>query len=109
MKYLILLLAPLFLVASQERLTPIEHGSIHNYNKRPIVKMSKKNRMHKLHKVDEHAVATIVKAKTAEEVEDMKLLHSGSLLKYKIKTEHYLLEINALDGTIISKQKRSNI
>ena len=106
MKYLILLLAPLFLFASQDRLSNSEHNSIHNYNNRPIVKMNKNQKMHRLHKVNEKEVAKITQDVTGEEFSDMKLLHSGNILKYYIKTKNYTLEVNALDGKIISKTKR---
>lgn len=67
MKCLTLLLTPLFVFASESALTPSEHNSIHNYNKRPIVKMKQKQNVHKLHKVDEKEAAEIAKKETNED------------------------------------------
>ncbi|MCF6309538.1 MAG: PepSY domain-containing protein [Sulfurimonas sp.] len=103
MKHLILLLTPLFVFATQSTLTPSEHNSIHGYNNRPIVKMGKKQKMHQLHKVDEQEAIKIVKNATHEDVARMKLIHSGNILKYKVTTKSYLVEINALDGEILKK------
>ena len=106
MKYLTLLLTPLFIFASSNTLTPMEHNSIHGYNKRPVVKLQEKRNMHKLHKVDEEAAAKIVKKETGEDVQSIKLTHTGNILKYFVKTESYNLTINALDGKVSNKVKR---
>jgi uncharacterized membrane protein YkoI len=101
MKLLIILLSPLLVFASGETLSPSEHRSIHNYNNSPIVKMNKKRNMHKLHKVDEEMAKSIAKKETNEDVENMKLMHQGNILFYRVKTKNHLLKINALDGSII--------
>ena len=105
MKYLTLLLTPLFIFASQNTLTPSEHNSIHGYNNRPIVKMQKKRNMHKLHKIDEDTAKEIAKQETGEDVINLKIMHRNRMLLYKIQTKKYRLEINALDGNIIKKIK----
>lgn len=105
MKYYTLLLTPLFLLASQSTLTPSEHSLIHSSNHRPMIKMQQKRNMHKLHKIDEQEAAKITKKETNEEVKHLKLTHSGRILKYIIKTENYILTINALDGAILNKEK----
>ena len=105
MKYLTLLLTPLFVFASEGTLTPTEHNSIHGYNNRPTVKIGKKQKMHRLHKVDEKEASQIAKENTKEEVKKLKLTHSGNILKYRVVTKSYVLEINALNGEILSKKK----
>ena len=67
MKLFTLLLAPLFVYASQSSLTPSEHNSIHGYNHKPTVKMQKKRNMHKIHKVDEEMAKNIAKKETNED------------------------------------------
>ena len=102
MKYIsTLLITTLSLFASENTLTPSEHSSIHNYNNRPIIKMNKKQNMHRLHKVDEEQVTQIVKKETNEDIQKIELLHNGNILKYKVKTKSYILYVNALDGKII--------
>ena len=105
MKYFTLLLTPLFVFAAEGRLTPMEHNSIHNYNNKAIVKMQKKNNMHKLHKIDEKEASKIVKNITNEGIDNMKLTHRGKVLFYKIQTKSYSIKINAMDGTIIDKTR----
>ena len=106
MKYLILLLTPLIVLASESTLTPNEHNSIHGYNNRPVVKMQKRRNMHILHKIDEKEVAVIASQETNEEIQSIKLTHTGNILKYLVKTKNYTLSINALDGAILNKIKK---
>ena len=112
MKIVILLLVPFIIFASSEllyvgeTLSNAEHLSLHNsYNHRPSVKMKNKRKIHKLHKVDEEQAKQIAKDETKEEVEFMKLTHHKTYLIYKVSTKRYDLTINALDGTVIKKQK----
>jgi len=104
-KYLLLLL-PLTVFASGEKLTTQEHNSIHGYNQRAVVKMNEKQNMHKLHKIDEKELALLVKKETGEEALSIKLSHSGKYLLYRVKTKSYFLEVNALDKTVMKKEKR---
>ena len=103
MKYLPLLLAPIFAFASQA-MTPMEHSSVHGYNKNPVLKTKTEQRMHKLHNVEENQAIEIVKKETAEDVEKIKLAHSGNFLIYKATTENYRVQVNALDGTVMKKE-----
>lgn len=106
MKYSILLTIPMFVFAQGQTLTPSEHNSIHGYNHRPIVKMQNKRNMHKLHKVDEEEAIKIVKEQTKEDVEEIKLTHTGNIMFYKIQTQSYSIKINAMDGSVIDKKVR---
>lgn len=107
MKYLLLLITPLLAFASSNTLTPMEHNSIHGYNKKPLAKMQQKRNMHKLHKVDDKEVRSIANKETAEEIKSVKLTHRGNILKYIVKTENYTITINALDGKILDKVKKN--
>lgn len=100
-----LLIIPLFVFASSATMSPSEHRSVHGFNKRPLVKMHNRRNMHRLHKVDEAAVAKITQEQTNEKILSMKFTHIGNILKYRIFTKNYTLTINALDGTIIDKEK----
>lgn len=101
-----LLFIPFIVFATGQTLTPREHMSIHNSNNRPSVKFQKKREMHRLHKIDEQDAARITKEETSEESQSIKLTHSGMYLIFKVRTASYLLTINALDGTIIKKEKK---
>jgi uncharacterized membrane protein YkoI len=107
MKYLTLLITPLFVFASSGTMSPSEHRSIHGYNKRPIVKMQAKRDMHKLHKVDEEEATKIVKEQTKEDVQKIILTHTGNILFYKVQTQSYSIKINAMDGSVIDKKTRN--
>jgi uncharacterized membrane protein YkoI len=105
-KYLTLLTIPMFVFAQEQTLTPSEHNSIHGYNHRPIVKMQKKRNMHKLHQVDEEEAIRIAKESTKEDVQEIRLTHTGNIMFYKVQTQSYYLEINAMDGSVIDKKVR---
>lgn len=106
MKSMLLLCIPFIIFATGQTLTVREHMSIHNSNNRPSVKLQKKREMHRLHKIDEQDAARITKEETSEESQSIKLTHSGMYLIFKVRTANYLLTINALDGTIIKKEKK---
>lgn len=111
MKTIILLSIPFVIFASSdipyegEKLSNTEHRSIHSSNQRPTVKMNKKRKAHQLHKVDEEQAKITAKEETKEEVQSIRLTHHGKYLIYIVKTKQYTLIINALDGTVIKKQK----
>lgn len=106
MKYLTLLTIPMFVFAQEQTLTPSEHNSIHGYNHRPIVKMQKKRNMHKLHQVDEEEAIRIAKESTKEDVQEIRLTHTGNIMFYKVYTQSHYLEINAMNSSIIEKKKK---
>ena len=103
MKYLTLLLTPIFVFASGQTLTPSEHNSIHGYNNNPMLKMAKKQKMHKLHKIDEKEASKIVFDKTNEQINSIKLLHKGNILHYRIDTKNHIFYINALSKEILKR------
>ena len=105
MKYFTLLLISMSVFASESTLTISEHTSFHNYNNRPMIKMQNKRKMHQLHKINEKRATIITKQETNEDVQSMKLTHSGKILKYLVKTKSYTLSINALDGKVSDKVK----
>ena len=106
MKYLTLLTIPMFVFAQEQTLTPSEHNSIHGYNHRPIVKMQKKRNMHKLHQVDEEEAIRIAKESTKEDVQEIRLTHTGNIMFYNVQTQSFSIKINAMDGSVIDKKLR---
>jgi hypothetical protein len=106
MKSIFLLFVPLMVFATGETLTFEEHMSIHNSNHRPSIKLKKKRQMHRLSKLNEQDAQSITKKETKEESQSIRLTHRGKHLMFKVHTENYLLSINALDGTIIKREKK---
>ena len=102
MYYFFLFISPL-LLGAEATLSIQEHKSIHGYNQRPIVKMQQKQKMHKLHKIDEKMLKIIVKKATGEELQSATLSHKGRILRYRVTTKNCKLRVNALDGTIEMK------
>lgn len=104
MKVSILLVLPLFIFASGEKLTYREHESLHSYNKRVQIQLKIRSQHHKLHKVNEEQVKDIVKQETGEEPTSIRVTHKGKYLIFNVVTNTYYLTINALDGSIIEKE-----
>jgi len=109
-KYLTaLLLAPIFVLASSEStpMTPLEHSSIHGYNKAPLVNIKNDQKMREVRNIDEKQAREIVKKETNEEVSDIELTHVGIYLVYRASTKSYVLQINAIDGVVMKKESRN--
>ena len=105
MKIIMIIVLSLTLYASSKELSPSEYKSIHNHSNRPVLKMGKRSNMHKLHNVTEEEAKIIAKNETKEDVTSLKLTNDKRFLIYKIETEHYVLIINALDGTVMEKKE----
>ncbi len=103
MKQLLFLTFTVFLNA--ETMTPVEHSSLHTYNKRSTLKHNNHNAAHKLHKIDEEQARSITMKRCKEEVGTLKLTHNGLYLYYIARTPKCTLLINALDGSIIDPEK----
>lgn len=108
-----LLSIPLLIFASSETLykgetlSTSEHVFLHgSSNYRPSIRLKNKRKIHKLHKVDEAQAKAIARGETKEEVVSLRLTHVNKYLIYKLTTEGYFLIINALDGSVIKKEKR---
>jgi uncharacterized membrane protein YkoI len=102
MKYLTLLLVPLFAFASGATMSPMEHSSLHTDKINSTLKTQQK--MNKLRNLGRDEVINIVKNETSEEVTSLKLTHIGNYLLYKVTTPKYKLQVNALDGSVIKKE-----
>lgn len=75
------------------------------YNHRPSVQLQHKRKLQRLSKVKSDQVVEIaLRVCHANKIHSKRLKHKGQLLFYRIVTEKCLVEINALDGDIISKE-----
>lgn len=80
--------------------------SIHTSNSRPSAQLQAKQEMHRIHKVDEKQLEQLVQKETGEEITSKKLTHRGEILYYDVYTANYRLEVNALDGAFLKKEKK---
>ena len=108
MKY-ILLMATLVLSLSADvaKITQQEYKKIHHNNNKMGLKIQEKSYMHRIHKVDETQAKEIAINETNEEVLKLTLDHKGRVLFYKVHTKNHYLEINAMDATVMKKDKKS--
>jgi len=107
MQYIIILvISVLHLHADIQKITPAQHSAIHHYNFKAGLKVQEKSHMHQIHKINEAQARKIVKNLLDEDVEALQLTHQSRVLVYKIQTKNYRVEMNAMDGTIIQKEKR---
>ena len=93
--------------AQEHEMTPSEHNTIHNSNNRPTIRLQKERKMHEMQHIDEaHAKAIAEKVCDSETVRSLRLTHQGMTLYWLAQTTSCRIKINALDGTIIEKEKR---
>lgn len=76
---------------------------LQNYNQRPSIKLKHKQKLKRLAIVSKTEAKEIALKKCNEPVKHVRLAHRGQLLFYNISTKHCHIDINALDGSIISK------
>lgn len=104
MKFFLPLFLPFALFASGEMMSVQDSLYFSNADKQPFAqKQQQKVRMHKLCKIDEKRVKSIVSTSTQEDSKYLKLSTHGKYLVYRASTQHYRLLINALDGTVMEK------
>lgn len=107
MKYIfILAISVLYLHAETAKMTQSEYKSIHHHNNKAVLKIREKSNMHRIHKVDEEQAKVIVRDLTHEKVIKLKLTNRNRILYFSALTQHYHVEVNAMDGTILKKEKR---
>jgi len=95
----------LLLQAQSAEMTSREHMSIHSNSSRPTVQFQTKQKMHKIHQIDEKQLLELVQKETKEEIVSEKLIHRGKILYYDVRTKSYKLEVNALNGAFLKKVK----
>ena len=80
-----------------------KHTQLHTYNHKPSIKLKKERELRALAKISKNDAKKITSSVCHEKVIALKLRHKKQLLYYRTYTDHCKLEINALDGMIISK------
>ncbi len=76
---------------------------LRSYNYKPTAKLQKQRQLRSLANVKQDEAKEIAAALCDQNVTSYKLTHRGQLLFYRIYTDDCKVEINALDGSIISK------
>ena len=100
------ILFPIVVLANTEQLKVDSSISLRSYNHRPNVQLQYKQKLRRLSKVKpEEAKQIAVKICDTDELYSQKLKHRGQLLFYRIAMKQCTVEINALDGAVISKKK----
>ncbi|MEA3418139.1 MAG: hypothetical protein U9Q90_01980 [Campylobacterota bacterium] len=75
-----------------------------SYNHRLAIQMEKENLLRRLAKIDGDKAQKIARDICKEPMRSLELTHKGQLLFYRIYTQHCKVNINALDGSVISKK-----
>lgn len=105
MKTLVAILLFSTLCISNDKPALVESGiQLKNYNHRPSVKMQHKLKLKRLAKITKLEAKKITQKSCDEAVVYQRLTHKGQLLFYINMTKHCAVKINALDGSIISKE-----
>jgi uncharacterized membrane protein YkoI len=103
MKTLLLVLL-LSLVGSANTQMKVESKTLlHTYSHKPSMKLKKQRELRALAKVTKDEAIQIASTLCHEDVTAQKLSNRGQLLYYRIFTTNCKVEVNALDGKIISK------
>ena len=91
-------------LADSQQLKVDSSTSLRIYNHRPNIQLQHQQKLRRLSKIKPDAAKQIArKACNAKEISYLKLKYKGQLLFYRITTKHCVVEINALDGAVISK------
>ena len=76
---------------------------LHTYNHKLSLKLKKKSKLKQLANIKYKEAKKMAAAYCKEDIISHRLTHKGQLLFYRSYTENCEVEINALDGSIISK------
>ena len=82
-------------------LSPMEHRTIHNSNKRPMAEIRKKENLRKLAQISEQEAINIVRGVANEKLLSIQLIHKADYIAYEVTTEHKVFTVNAIDGTLM--------
>ena len=99
------ILFPIVVLANTEQLKIDSSTSLRIYNHRPNVQLQHQQKLRRLSRVKpEEAKQIAVEICDTDELYSQKLKHRGQLLFYRIAMKQCSVEINALDGAVISKK-----
>ena len=103
MKYLLLTLI-LWGTLNAQDLTPSQIMSTYNYNHSLSAKIKHKQLLQRMATVKKEEAKTIAKEECGDEVEFSKLKRHGNRLFYAMRTDTCSIKVDALDGSIMSKE-----
>ena len=76
---------------------------LHTYNHKPSIQLKKQRQLRSLAKIKKNEAKAIAVSHCHQNVKSDLLTHKKQLLFYRMYTKNCKIEINALDGAIISK------
>jgi len=106
MQKLLLTLLLLGATLHAEDLSSEQIAKLLNYKHSLLGKLQHKRALKKMANISEEQAKEITKNETNESVEESKLKRHSTRLFYTIQTANHALRIDALDGSIISKERR---
>ncbi len=104
MKTFLLFIVFTMTIPASEQMMVDSATPLDGYNHRLSVVMKKKNLLKQLAKIDKLQAEKIATASCKEPARSLKLTHQGQLLYYRVSTGNCVVNINALDGSVISKK-----
>lgn len=104
MKKLITILLFSLISSANAQLKVDSMTPLHTYNHKPSIKLQKQRKLRSLAKIKQKEAIDIAITLCNQSVIASKLTHRGQLLYYRMYTKACKIEINALDGAIISKE-----
>lgn len=76
---------------------------LHTFNHKLSIKLKKQGKLRSFANIKQKEALNIAASQCNQDIISHKLTHKGQLLFYRIYTKNCKVEINALDGAIISK------
>jgi len=104
MKPLWLMVMCTMISGGQAQMTVDDSISLQSYNHRMSLKMKKESQIKRLVRITPESLEKTVQRNCKEKAVSKRLLHKGQLLFYRVYTEKCVVDINVLDGAVISKK-----
>ena len=101
----LLLITLLFAGLQAQELSTEQVSKLLNYNHSISGKLRYKRALQKMATISLEKAQTITNSETNESIEQSKLKRHSTRLFYSIQTANHALKIDALDGSIISKER----
>lgn len=107
MKALLYMLVLSLISTANTQLEVDRSTPLHSYNHKPSIKLKKQRVMRSLARINKNEAIHIAVSHCREDVVSSVLTNVRQLLFYRVYTQNCRVEINALDGAILSKDKSS--
>lgn len=104
MKKLVTILLFSLISSANSQLKVDSTTQLRTYNHKLSIKLKKQRKLRSLAKIKQKEAHNIVASFCNQNVISSRLTHRGQLLFYRIYTKGCKVDINALDGAIISKE-----